>query len=75
MPGILTLIGTMLALAGIVYIAKGDKERNTQAENNDGKVEGDPVVNEISVLAGIGKPFRKEVSQNKSAANLSNSAR
>ena len=28
MPGIITLLGTICALAGILFIAKGDKERN-----------------------------------------------
>lgn len=32
MPGILTLVGTLSALAGIVFIAKGDKERSAEAE-------------------------------------------
>ena len=31
MPGVMTLVGTVSALAGIVFIAKGDKERRNKS--------------------------------------------
>ena len=37
MPGLLTLLGTILAIAGIMYLQKGNNEREIQASNVDGR--------------------------------------